>query len=75
MEADLGTFFQVVEKVGAELTADVAIVDDEVDFEVLFETTDVHVGSTHGRYQSVHDDYFAVVESFTILKYSNSGFQ
>mgnify|MGYP003267654077 FL=1 len=75
MDTDFGTAFQVVQKIGTELATDVAVVDDEVDFEVLFETTYVHVGSTHGRYQSVHDDYFAVVESFTILKYSNPGFQ
>ena len=75
MDTDFGTAFQVVQKIGTELATDVAVVDDEIDFEVLFETTDVHVGGTHGRYQSVHDDHFAVVESFTILEYSNPGFQ
>ena len=75
MDADFSAAFQVVQKIRTELAADVAVVDDEVDFEVLFETTDVHVGGTHGRYQPVHDDYFAVVESFKILKYSNTGFQ
>ena len=75
VEADLGTFFQVVEKVGAELTADVAIVDDEVDFEVLFKTTNVHVGSSHGGNKAIHDDDFAVIESFTILEYPYAGFQ
>ena len=75
MEADLGTFFQVVEEVGTKLTADVTIVDDEVDFEVLFETANIHVGSSHGGDQAIHDDDFTVIEAFAVLEYSNAGFQ
>lgn len=68
-------FFQVVEEVGAELATDVTVVEDEVDLEVLLEATDVHVGGTDGGHEPVHDDYFAMVESFAILEYPDAGFQ
>ena len=75
MEADFVASFQVVEEVGPELAADIAVIEDEVDLEVLLEAADVHVGGTDGRHEPVHDDYFAMVESFAILEYPDPSFQ
>ena len=74
VEGDFGAFFEVVQEVFSQFAADVAIIKDEVNFEILLEAADVHVGGSHGGYQTIHDDHFAVIESFAILEYPNTCF-
>lgn len=55
MEGDFGAFFEVVQEVFSQFAADVAIIKDEVDLEVLLEAADVHIGGSHGGNETVHE--------------------